>query len=631
MDVDTTMDTQDLMRRCDALVAAQRPGEAEALVAQAIASRPRDVRLRFLEGNLRLRLRRLDAALESYETLLRIDPSVPEAHNNRAATLRALGHRTDALSACDQALRLCPDFARAHCTRGSILVDLGRAAAAVESFDRAIRLRPQLVEAHLGRGNALMALRRFDEALAAYEHCAQVAPTLAEGWYNAGNAAKALGRFHDALENYDRALERNGRYAEAHCNRAQVLVELLRFIEAKKGYRKAIAIAPRLFDAHYNLGNLYRILGEIPDAIASFDRALEINSASVEAHNNRGVACKERGDWKGALSSFERAISIRSDFASSQVNAAMTQLSLGNFSAGWPGYEYRLKDPAISAFTDRRVLERPLWLGREGISGQTLLLHAEQGLGDTLQFCRYAKRVAALGAKVVLEVQGPLVGLLQGLEGTTQVIGRGDPLPPFDRHCPLLSLPLAFQTTLETIPAEVRYLRADASKVSAWRGRLGGGGQPRVGLVWSGNPRHKNDRHRSIALHEFVAHLPEGIEYVSLQRDVRAADRETLAAHPEILDVGGELADFTDTAALCECLDLVISVDTSVAHLSAGLGRPTWILLPFNADWRWLLERRDSPWYPTVQLYRQTSRNEWNTVLTALAAALKLQQVTRRL
>jgi hypothetical protein len=291
----------------------------------------------------------------------------------------------------------------------------------------------------------------------------------------------------------------------------------------------------------------------------------------------------------------------------------MVLLLQGDLDNGWIDYEWRLKRDG-GLLKDGRGFAQPHWRGQEPLAGERILLYAEQGLGDTLQFCRYVKGVAQLGASVILEVQKPLRNLLVGLEGAAQVIGRGQALPDFDYQCQLLSLPLAFKTGLDTIPATVRYLRSEPAKVAQWQARLGQRSHPCVGLVWSGSLIHKADQKRSIALAQLIGRLPVGPQYVSLQKEVREHDLLTLRSNPAILHFGDELQDFTDTAALCECMDLVISVDTSVAHLSGALGKQTWIMLPWVPDWRWLLEREDSPWYPTVKLYRQDKLGDWNGV-----------------
>jgi hypothetical protein len=300
----------------------------------------------------------------------------------------------------------------------------------------------------------------------------------------------------------------------------------------------------------------------------------------------------------------------------------MALLFHGDFENGWRSYEWRWKNARRLGIAEPRNFTQPLWLGEEPIAGKRLLLYSEAGLGDTLQFCRYAALCAARGATVLLEVQARLVSLLAKLEGVSKVIATGDALPAFDYQCPLMSLPLAFKTTLDTIPATPKYLHSDKAKVARWRTLLGERSRPRIGLAWSGNPNNTIDLRRSIRLADWVVHLPSEFQYFCLQNQVREADKATLDSSPFILSFDDDSLDFVNTAALCECMDIVISVDTSLAHLSGALGQRTWVLLPFNPDWRWLLDRNDSPWYPTVKLYRQKAAGDWNEVFARVAADL---------
>jgi hypothetical protein len=271
--------------------------------------------------------------------------------------------------------------------------------------------------------------------------------------------------------------------------------------------------------------------------------------------------------------------------------------------------------PISSSFKEKRSFPQPLWLGVESLDNKTILIYAEQGLGDTIQFCRYAPLVAQLGAKVILEVQRPLVKLLKSLEGITKIIARGDTLPAFDFQCPLLSLPLAFKTELNSIPLVSQHIISGSEKIIKWQTRLGKKAKLLVGLIWSGSTTHKNDHNRSLTLNQLISYLPSQHQYICLQKELRDIDKVVLAKNSHIQFYGDELTDFTDTAVLCELIDVVISVDTSVAHLAGTLGKQTWILLPFSPDWRWLLDRDDSPWYPSVKLYRQERIGDWDSVL----------------
>ena len=331
--------------------------------------------------------------------------------------------------------------------------------------------------------------------------------------------------------------------------------------------------------------------------------------------------CKSLYRWDEALASYDQAIAIDPSYADAQYNRALLQLFLGDFTNGWKGYEWRWKNASRLAIGEAREFQRPLWLGRDSIAGKRLLLYSEAGLGDTLQFCRYATRCATLGASVILQVQAPLVELLSGLEGVDRVLPEGAALPEFDFQCPLMSMPLAFNTQLETVPSCARYLASDKTKFARWMAELGKYSRPRIGLAWSGNPKNTIDHSRSIRLADLIAQLPPQFHYFRLQRQVRSADQAALSSS-SIISFPEELLDFANTAALCECLDLVISVDTSVAHLSGALGQRTWVLLPYVPDWRWLRDRDDSPWYPSLKLFRQSSAGDWNHVLNRLASDL---------
>jgi hypothetical protein len=302
-------------------------------------------------------------------------------------------------------------------------------------------------------------------------------------------------------------------------------------------------------------------------------------------------------------------------------NEALLRLLTGDFSRGWAKYEWRWRNESLALST--RNFSQPLWLGAEAIDGKTILLHSEQGLGDTIQFCRYVPLVAARGARVILEVERPLHEIMTNLAGATEVISKGDALPDFDFHCPLLSLPLAFGTHLETIPSLTSYLRAPGQTLKHWQARLGPKARPRIGLVWSGRPAHKNDQNRSISLRSLLPLLDIEATFVSLQKDVRSDDAAVLKECNDVLHFGDELKDFSDTAALILQLDLVISVDTSVAHLAGALGEPVWILLPYNPDWRWLLDRDDSPWYPSARLFRQQQIGNWAGVIDQVKNELR--------
>jgi Glycosyltransferase family 9 (heptosyltransferase) len=298
----------------------------------------------------------------------------------------------------------------------------------------------------------------------------------------------------------------------------------------------------------------------------------------------------------------------------------MLRLLIGDFDRGWVKYEWRWKTESLAL--PKRNFSQPLWLGAEALDGKAILLHSDQGFGDTIQFCRYVPLVAERGARVILEVPRPLRELMSTLTGAEQIVSSGNPLPDFDMHCPLLSLPLAFGPQLETIPAATPYLRASSQSLMNWDTRLGSKHHRRIGLVWSGSPTHKNDQNRSIRLSSLLSLLDIEATFVSLQKDVRDDDVTILKNRSDLLHFGDALENFSDTAALISNLDVVISVDTSVAHLAGALAKPVWVLLPFVPDWRWLLDRNDSPWYPTARLFRQDDARAWDNVIARVHAAL---------
>ncbi len=376
---------------------------------------------------------------------------------------------------------------------------------------------------------------------------------------------------------------------------------------------KAIAFDAGQAGFHSNLALALNAVGRGREAVDACDRAIALDDQCFEAWSNRGNSLWGLGRRDEALASYAQALAIQPDHAQTHWNEGFLRMQLGLFETGWPKQEWRWRLEHTRA--DWRAFAAPLWLGKEDLKGKTILLHAEQGLGDTIQFCRYAKLVAQRGATVVLEVQKPLKALLSGVEGASRVIARGEALPAFDYHCPLLSLPLAFNTTLATIPADRAYLRCDPEEVAQWREKLGPKTGPRVGLVWKAAGAN-----RSIALPEMLQIVTPGIEFFSMQNEVSADDQAILDAH-DVRQLTAGLRNFAD-APLVDLMDLVVTVDTSMAHLAAALGKPVWLLQSFNPEWRWLLDRADSPWYPTMRLFRQPVPDDWASVLGRVRSKL---------
>ena len=560
--------------------------QARGIYEEVLKLNPTHFDALLLSGTVSAQTKQLDKALKLFNDASKVDPTNAYVYNNRGNVLKELKRLEEALSSYDKAIELKSGYADAYYNRGVVLQELNRLGEALSSYDKAVESKSDFVEAYNNRGNVFKKLRLLDEALSSYDKAIELKSNFAETYNDRGAVLRELKRLDEAIASYDRAIELKSNYCEAYYNRGNTLKELNRFDEA----------------------------------LDSYDRAIELKHDYAEAYSNRGIVFHERKQFETAISSYDRAIELKSDYAQPYWNKSLTLLLNGDFDLGWQLYEWRWKQEEMARNT--RDFKEPLWLGLENIANKTLLLHAEQGLGDTLQFSRYTKLVADLGALVILEVQKPLAELLQNLEGVSQFVVKGCTLPEFDFHCPLMSLPLAFKTTQASIPKPSPHLVAKASTCEAWAQRLGPKGKPRVGLVWSGNTKHKNDQNRSLTLQELLPHLSRNCDYVSLQKEVRAVDKEALKGSG-IRHYGEELKDFSQTAALCELMDLVISVDTSVAHLAGALNKPTWILLPYVPDWRWLLNREDSPWYSSVKLYRQNENRAWEEVLSKVAIDLQ--------
>jgi tetratricopeptide (TPR) repeat protein len=465
---------------------------------------------------------------------------------------------------------------------GVIRHQQGRNAEALGLIGRALAARPRSAWAHSNMGLVLRALKRHTEAAASFERALQLDPNDVDTIINFGGTLFALERYEEALAAAERVLALDPDWAEALNLRGNVLQET----------------------------------GQLAEALASYDQAIAASPDHAQVFCNRGNALQALNRHHEAIASYDRAVALKDDYADAHWNGAVARLCIGDLPGGFAKFEWRWRtsDGGPS-------FRPPLRLGGQPFSGQTILLYAEQGVGDCLQFARYVPLVAERGAKVLLAVHRELKALLSNLANA--IFAEGEALPPFDLGCPLLSLPLAFGTTLATIPANVPYVQPDAERVVRWQARLPASASLRVGLAWSGNPAHKNDRRRSIAFKHLAPLLAvPGVQFISLQKEPRPSDAEALRRSP-LIDLAVELNDFADTAAVVASLDLIISVDTAVAHLAGAMGKPTWILLPFSPDWRWLLERDDSPWYPTARLFRQPRIGDWASVIASLAGELR--------
>jgi tetratricopeptide (TPR) repeat protein len=587
------------------------------LIGLAIAEDGRNALYHTNHGLALAGLRRFEEAIASYDRALAVQPTFVEALCNRANALAELGRDAEALASYDRALALQSDHANALFNRGGVLLRLGRPDDALASYDGAVAARRDFVEAWFNRGVLLQERGRREEALASYEQTLALRSDHADAHCNYGVVLQELGRHDEAIASYDRALAARPDYAEALSNRGNTLKALGRFGEALASYDQALALRPDYVEALSNRGVVLQALHRFDEALASHDSALALHPYSALVLNNRAGVLQELGRFDEALAGYERALALEPDYAEAGLNRALLLLLTGAFTEGWPAYEWRRR----TAAWEPRRFPAPEWAG-EDVAGKRLLLYAEQGFGDTIQFVRYARLVVARGAHVTLEVQPALAGLLAASGCADAVVAAGTPLPPFDLHCPLLSLPKLFATTIANIPAQIPYINPPPERIAAWRARLLPDA-PRVGLAWSGHRANSKDHHRSIAFAQLMRLFAvPGVRFVSLHKDVRASDADALASCCNIVDVRAELTDFADTAALIANLDLVVTVDTAVAHLAGAMGRPVWILLPRVPDFRWLIDRADSPWYPSARLYRQTRAGEWDEVIARVAGEL---------
>lgn len=573
-----------------------------------------------LAGLVAARLQRYERAVALIRRALDVNPSVAPAHRHLGNALRDLGRLEEALTSYSRALELRRGFKEAHVNRAQVLLRLGRSAEALSDLDQSLALGADDAEVHTYRASALLALGRGEEAAASCETALRRQPDCVDAHVNRAAALYLRGAYAEALASCDRALALRPDHADAHAHRGAALLALWRLEEALASLERGLALQPHSAFAH-NLRALCLLGRQSPvEALASAERAIELRPDSADAHNTRGLALTDAKCFDEALASFDRALALDATLEEPRFNQGVVHLIQGDFERGWALYDRRpVRKPLYLASAQR-------WDGREEIRGRTVFTYAEQGLGDTIQFCRYAKLLSEQGARVVLAVQESLCTLLRSLDPRIEVIGAADPVPAHDVHCPLLSLPRAFGTTVERIPAAIPYLAADPERVAYWSRRLVGG-ERLIGIRWQGSTG-RADAGRSFALSNFepIAGLPH-VRLVSLQKGAGAEQLERAPCRGRVLDLGPDFEPggrdaFLDVAAVMQCLDLVITSDTSIAHLAGALGRPTWLALKCVPDFRWMLERADSPWYPTMRLFRQPRPGDWANVFSRMRAEL---------
>jgi len=462
---------------------------------------------------------------------------------------------------------------------------------------------------------------RMREAETTYRQILTRHPDQIDALQLLGSLSADVGQLDAAIDLLSKAIRINPNVAQYHANLGAVYARVKNFDEAVIALQRAIDLDPRMAAAHYNLGGVLLAQFEFARAIAVFQKTITLNPNWPELHNNLGLALRNEARHEEALAAFKRALALRPDYPSAHWNLSWTLLMLGDLKNGFAEYEWRMKCPAV---TTPRLFTQPQWKGEE-LAGRTILLHVEQGFGDMLQVVRYAPLVAKRGGRVIVECRPELATLFRRIEGIEKIVVVGDPLPAFNVHCPMMSLPLAFGTTLETIPANVPYLTPPSDRIAAWRHRMGDpDGRLRVGLVWAGRPTQQYDRWRS-GRFEYFAPLAKikSAQFFSLQKSPAASQATNAPPEMQLIDWTADLHDFAETAALIANLDLIIGIESAVTHLAGAMGKPVWAILAHVADWRYLLNRSDSPWYPTMKLFRQTNPADWHRVMAQVTEALQ--------
>ena len=563
----------------------------------------------------------LAIAAACFNRILAHAPKHPDALHLLGLVYARRNEHVDALKLIKRAVKLQPKDSRFHRSLGLVQAERGKDKEALASLRKAVLLSPKDSGLHNDLGLFLSQRGRTVEAIAEYRKAVQCDSKNIMALSNLANDLLQTEQVDESCKCYETAVALDEGYFDAQYGLAQALALKPDAELAVAQYRKVLLMQPEHKQANNKLGSLLKNLGDLDGAVELISKAVSIDPEYAGAHNNLGNALRKQGHIEESFACYQRALEIDPQYADAHWNRSLGELLLGRFDSGWVGYEWRWQCDAFVA--RRRAFKQPQWDGSR-LGGKTILLHAEQGNGDSIQFIRYVSVVAALGGKVVVECQRSLKSLFATVAGIDVLVAAGDPLPRFDVHSAFLSLPGILGTDLSSIPADIPYLTAEAAAAlpSVDAEVL------KVGIVWAGSPTHVNDHNRSVALNRFVPLGDSNVQLYSLQVGAAAADLDCLAGGKQILNAVAGVEDYAETAAIIQQLDLVVSVDTSVAHLAGALGKPVWILLPFMPDWRWMLERDDSPWYPSMRLFRQ-QQGGWDQVFADLSKALSELSVNR--
>ncbi|MCP3954985.1 MAG: tetratricopeptide repeat protein [Desulfobacterales bacterium] len=610
-------------RQALSLLAKGDRAGAEMALNRVLSLDPGHADAHYNLGVIRLKDDRLDEAAVSFCKVIELDPCNAAAHYNLGNCRLAARQPEQALEHYRQAVQIDPALALAHNNMGLVLKNTGRVEAAILSFQCALDLESENAAYHQNLGLAYQNQNRHSEAIACFQAALDLAPETPVFHYNLAAACSAVGDYEAAARQLAMAVDLDPDFGDAHHNYGEALGKLGRFESAAESYRHAIRVKPDRHTAWNGLGNALANLGLTGDAMDCYKQAIQLRPDYAGAYINLGSACFADRQLDASVDYFRQALELEPGMPAAMFNLALVHLLEGDLEKGWPGYEKRFEKEEWQENYPFR-LDQPKWDGRS-FPGRRLLIHDEQGLGDALQFVRFIEQVKPLGGTVLFETRAPLMGLFKNIPGVDRLLERTrSPISPgaYDLHCPLLSLPGILGTTLETIPEQGSYLQADPARTAQWDGRLAGP-DFKVGLVWSGNPTHFRGRNRSVLLDDFdrLMHTA-GVRFYGFQKGAAAGEADRYADAGLIDNLGTDFGDFGDTAAAMMHMDLVISIDTSVAHLAGSLGKPVWVLLAYAADWRWLLARSDSPWYPTMRLFRQQQKGDWAGVMAQVKEAL---------
>ena len=554
----------------------------------------------------------LEQAKKKYQEILDTNPQHADSSHLLGLVEYQYGNYVKAIEHIQQAVLISPEQPVFLNNLGNVLKEMGELDRSVQAYQQALEVAPEDAEIHNNLGVTLKEMGELDRSVQAYQQALEVAPKDADRHNNLGVTLKEMGELDRSVQAYQQALEINPQYAEAHNNLGNVLKEMDRLDESLHAYQQALKINPQFVEGYYNIGVFFQEQRKVKESAQAYQKAIQIQPDYVEAHINLGVVLREQVRLKESIQAHQKAIQIQPDYEEAHINLAITFLLQGQLTAGWREFEWRR--------SRKRDFKRPLWDGTP-LNGKSILIYAEQGFGDTIQFVRYIDLLPDANTIIIVVCQPELKTLFKSINRIDTLVTKGEDIPDSDVHVPLLSLPYMFNTTLDTIPARIPYLYLNPEADSVFH--LGDSHDLKIGIVWAGRPTHANDNNRSIDLKWFKCLLDiRNCEFFSLQVGERREDIKQHGCHHTIKGLGEQFTDFHHTASAILQLDLVISVDTAVAHLAGALGKAVWTLLPFVPDWRWMLDRSDSPWYPSMTLFRQKETGDWSPVFEQLRLAL---------